>query len=255
MTDQTNDQDLEHHESKPEHDKTPVDFPQPSTISRRVPRMKSPEFLLTMTRAMLETLELRRTLYVLLSGVTAGDGLNFNRAFLLLQDDGARWLRGSLAIGPASLEEAHRIWEEMSDSQLDLNTLMERYDTFSENSGASALSTRINPLRYSLPLPEPTGADSFSAHVYNVSKTLAPVMVNDQSVPMAYSGVTLRNFAVISLALRGTSLGILTVDNAFNKRPIKSHELDDLQAMANLAAIAVERAKLHQRIRKMAERR
>jgi hypothetical protein len=64
--------------------------------------MAGHHFHLTLTQALLESLELRRILYVLLTGVTAGDGLDFNRAFLLLVDEGGRVLQGQFAIGCGS---------------------------------------------------------------------------------------------------------------------------------------------------------
>jgi hypothetical protein len=53
--------------------------------------------------------DLDTRLRLLLTGITSGYGLGFSRAMLFLKD--SDHLRGRLAIGPLSREEANRIWE------------------------------------------------------------------------------------------------------------------------------------------------
>jgi len=73
-------------------------------------------------------LTLEQILQAVLICVTAGQGLRFNRAFLLLVDDVEGELRGELAIGPGTAEEASRIWEDLADEQADLYEMMTTYD-------------------------------------------------------------------------------------------------------------------------------
>jgi predicted DNA-binding ribbon-helix-helix protein len=67
------------------------------------------EFRSTVTTAMLGTLDLEQILYVILSGITSGDGLGFNRAILFLVDEAGRSLRVTMALGPADEESAQKI--------------------------------------------------------------------------------------------------------------------------------------------------
>src|SRR5439155_15334168 len=55
------------------------------------------------------TMNLAEVLHLILVGATAGPGLRFNRAFLLLADPTGRALEGRLAIGPSDGAEAGRI--------------------------------------------------------------------------------------------------------------------------------------------------
>ena len=57
--------------------------------------IKELSFQFVVTRAMLQTVELDRILYIILSGITHGDGLNFNRAILFLAWDRRNELRVS----------------------------------------------------------------------------------------------------------------------------------------------------------------
>ena len=73
-------------------------------------------------------LTLEQVLQAILICVTAGEGLRFNRAFLLLVDDEQEILRGEIAIGPSSAEEASRIWHDLADERTDLYEMMTSYD-------------------------------------------------------------------------------------------------------------------------------
>jgi diguanylate cyclase (GGDEF)-like protein len=215
---------------------------------------RAPDFQLTLTRALLESLELRRILYVILSGITAGDGLNLNRAFLLLEDEGGRMLSGQLAIGPESDAEAHRIWTAMTAERFTLRTVMEQYDQWNRDGRAAALSTQFQRVQLPLPLPE-APPEPCLALLAAALREQAPRVVNAQelAVPGA-PDLVLFQAAVVPLVLAERTIGLILVDNRYNERPIDPAELDDLSTLANLAAVAVERARLHERIRAMAER-
>ncbi|MFW6366855.1 MAG: PAS domain-containing protein, partial [Spirochaetota bacterium] len=54
--------------------------------------------------------EVDRVLFGILTAVTSGSGLGFNRAMLFLYNDDKKALCGKMAVGPDSLEEAVKIW-------------------------------------------------------------------------------------------------------------------------------------------------
>jgi diguanylate cyclase (GGDEF)-like protein len=70
---------------------------------------------------------------------------------------------------------------------------------------------------------------------------------------LASSSIELCHYAIVPLMLAERVVGVLFVDNPFNNRTVLAAELDDLLALTNLAAIAVERARLYERLRRMAE--
>ncbi|MCB9637727.1 MAG: GGDEF domain-containing protein [Myxococcales bacterium] len=212
--------------------------------------MQSADFWLTMTRAMLSTLEFEQILYILLSGSTAGDGLNFNRAWLFLKDEEEPILRGKIAIGPASKEEAHRIWEALEAERFDLSALVKRYEAFEKDPDASALSARMKEIEISLP---PQRRSVFGRLLADVLEQAQPVFLNDEIVQLPQLRIPLKQVAFVPLCAEEQILGVLVVDNSYNLRPIEASELDILHTVANLAAIAVERARLHSRVRYLAE--
>jgi GAF domain-containing protein len=67
--------------------------------------------------------DLETTLRIILTCVTSGYSIGFNRAFLFLLGDDGKRLRGVLAVGPGSPQEASEIWkaiEEKSDNLQDV---------------------------------------------------------------------------------------------------------------------------------------
>ena len=212
---------------------------------------RAPDFQLTLTRALLETLDPGRILYVILSGITAGDGLGFNRAFLLLADEGDRALRGHLAIGPETRSEASRIWEAMEAESFDLARVMTRYDEFCADPRASRLVRLVENLSLTLPLTP--GRDIFLGLLHRVLTEHQPQRVNGMEVGFTPTPLSLKNFALAPLLAEDRVLGVIVVDNRWSDRAVTEPELNDLQSLANLAAVAVQRAQLHEHIKRMAD--
>ncbi len=73
-----------------------------------------------------ESLELVPTLYALLTGVTASDGLGLNRAMIFrIDEDDPSVLRGIAAVGPANAQEAERVWRHVESKVPGLSALYE----------------------------------------------------------------------------------------------------------------------------------
>ena len=81
--------------------------------------------LYEISNAMRTTLDLKHILYIILTGVTAHNGLGFNRAILFLVNHVDRCLEPQMAIGPESLEHAQKIWEYISDENQHLDDLIQ----------------------------------------------------------------------------------------------------------------------------------
>ena len=73
-------------------------------------RLAELTILYEVSRALQRTLSQRKALQTILVGVSAGPGLAFNRAFVLLVDEKEKALLGRLAVGPESPEAASIIF-------------------------------------------------------------------------------------------------------------------------------------------------
>ncbi|MDX9720640.1 MAG: sensor domain-containing diguanylate cyclase [Myxococcota bacterium] len=221
--------------------------------------LKELKFQLTVTRGMLAALDLDQILHIIMSGITHGDGLNFNRAVLFLTRERRSELRTSSAIGPANEEEAHRIWEAIEDIGLDLQSLIDSYGA-AQDPRAQALTRALSDVSIHIEAAAPEL--DWSQHelplVHVVARCAAKreMLVSNDHVA-AYqttSGEWLRfsPFALVPIALQESMLGVVLVDNAYNQRPINANDQRALSTLANLAAIAIEKAQLHMRLAEMA---
>ncbi len=67
--------------------------------------------------AMQGVLERDKLLHLILTCVTAGFAIGFNRAFIFLLNESRNELQGIMGVGPQSRDEAFRIWAELSSGQ------------------------------------------------------------------------------------------------------------------------------------------
>lgn len=233
------------------------------TASSNQPLHRELRFQLTVTRAMLGTLELDQILYIILTGITHGDGLGFNRAFLFLADEESQELRASTAAGPADEIEAHRIWEAMEAQELDLEKILDQFAASAEDSQARRLAHRLAgfviPLSASAPK---VGDDEQDVPVQaliarcaqkkepyfsNTITAIYPPLDDEAGEPILFNQI-----AVVPLLLRDSVLGVILADNRYSRRQIQPEEMRGLVTLGNLAAIAIEKARLHQRLKEMA---
>lgn len=221
---------------------------------------KELSFQLAVTRAMLKTVELDQILYIILSGITHGDGLNFNRAILFLAWDRRNELRVSRSAGPSSGEEAHRIWEGIKAEKLNLENLFDRYSTSLGN--PQYLTSRL--VGFSVKLDEAKPLDSLDAMHFELQDiishcvaTRAPLCINgieaDYHDWLTGDFLTFKNFACVPIFLNGEVFGVILTDNIYNSRIIHNDELRGLTGVANLASIALERAILYRCLQEMAQ--
>lgn len=68
--------------------------------------------------------DLETTLRIILTCVTSGYSLGFNRAFIFMLDEEGAVLRGVLAVGPGGAEEAREIWEDINQRTQSLDDIV-----------------------------------------------------------------------------------------------------------------------------------
>ncbi|MGH9869923.1 MAG: sensor histidine kinase [Candidatus Polarisedimenticolia bacterium] len=190
------------------------------------------------------SVELDEILNRILVGVTAGQGLRFNRAFLLLVEEGERCLRGRLAIGPDNAEEAARVWKDLDHERL---TLREMLMTYSHN--VPGVGNRVKGIisRLRVPLEE-------TSHV--LVRALRPGGgrvfrrgEEDPSGRQVADVLGVDRFALVPILSRSGPVGVLLADNAITGRSIDQADLDILRLFANHAGTAIEKARLYRHIR------
>ncbi|HET9298835.1 MAG TPA: ATP-binding protein, partial [Candidatus Polarisedimenticolaceae bacterium] len=193
--------------------------------------------------ALQSAVELEETLRRVLVGATAGQGLRFNRAFLLLVDEAAGELRGRLAIGPSDPEEAHRIWSALARTNPSLKNLLHRYQPVVEPDSA-----RVNEIvhRLSASLTDPDGFLVRCLRGRRTVRVVDGIEAGEQTPvePSLLDLLEVRSFVAVPLRTEMNPVGLLLADNAITSRPIEEEDVEDLELLAIQAGLAIERARL-----------
>jgi len=189
------------------------------------------------------TLELDKVLHLVLTCVTAGHALGFNRAFMFLLNEEKEWLEGQLAVGPASREEASRIWHDLS---VEPHTLEELLDRATPGEGDDQLTGLIKEIR--IPLEN---------HTHVLVRTLTerrPIVVTDPAAEKSTSGqliekLALSEFVCAPLVTRDELLGVIVADNKYSGLRIDRGHVELLEMFCGQAALTIANAKAYRRIR------
>ena len=193
-------------------------------------------------KVLTSTLNLEEILQIVLIGVTAGQGLAFNRAFLLLLDQRGNRLEGKMAIGPSDPEEAKRIWDSLSAKEQSLEEVLRSYKDALKGKDILVnrvvrelkvhVSDRKNPLIQSM----------LSKRAFAVSRS------EERSAEDLFDLLGTDHFAVAPLISKDKMLGVIIADNLITRKAIEEDDIKLLSIYANHAAAAIESSQLYQEL-------
>jgi len=195
--------------------------------------------LFFISSAMRGSLELDRLLRMILTAVTMSDGLGFNRSILFLVDEEKNALRGAMGVGPASPDEAGHIWTGLSLNQRTLPDIIEEIEQ-------SPLKKESFFDRLAKGLEVPLEEETVLAKAVNEKRAFNVTDVNREFSMDArlVQHLGTQAYAVVPLVSRDKAIGVLWVDNLFNRRPITEEDMKFLGAFSNQTASAIENARL-----------
>ncbi|MFH1996512.1 MAG: diguanylate cyclase [Candidatus Omnitrophota bacterium] len=193
------------------------------------------------SNAMRTTLKLDQIFYIILTALTAHEGLGFNRAMLFLVKEDGCLLEGVMGIGPHSGEEADKIWKAISQERMtSLEDFIAAYDNFKKNpdSGLNSVVKNIKiPIREDMGVLAKTILEGMP---FEITTEEARKMVIEEFAAMLET----EYFVTVPLRAKDKILGAILVDNIFNKKPITKSEMRILTMFANHAGLAIENSRL-----------
>lgn len=198
--------------------------------------------LYEVSNAMRTTLKLDQVFYIILTGLTAHEGLGFNRAMLFLVNAKENMLEGVMGIGPHSAEEAGKIWHSLSQSEMTLDDFVSAYDTFKRDP-ESKLNTIVKGMK--IPLREDMGVLALTileGMPFEITTEEAKKKVDPDIIRMLNTNF----FVTVPLKAKDRVLGAILVDNVFNKKPITKNDVRMLTMFANHAGLAIENSRLYE---------
>ena len=195
--------------------------------------------------AMQETMHLDALLEVILTGVTFGGGLGFNRAILLLVDESRNVLEGCMGVGPGSGEEAARVWTAVGSTTQSLrDVIAERRADLRHGADGP-----FNRLARSLVIPLRPGAGVLALTALEGRPFRITDARKDPRISPEWEGrLDVDEFASVPLVAKGKVVGVIVVDNKFNRKPITDEDLEFLSVFAIQAGLAVESARMYTRL-------
>jgi signal transduction histidine kinase/DNA-binding response OmpR family regulator len=196
---------------------------------------------LKMNSVYLSTVELDEILQAILVGITAEEGLRFNRAFLAIFEEEGKVLQGKLAIGSECRDEAARIWTELREKKLDFLEIVNSIKKSCLNG-----DTKVTQLIKSLQVPV---TDSDHILIRSALERRSILVENGKAdVPVAEDLIELLSedtFVVVPLFSPSKSLGVIIADHFVTHDPLSKDHIKSLEIFANQASLAIEHSRLY----------
>jgi PAS domain S-box-containing protein len=188
------------------------------------------------------TLSLNKLLRMILTVITMGEGLGFNRAALFLLDEETNTLKGKMAVGPSSFEEAWQIWSSLSKSKKSLYEVLEEMSTKElEEDSLFEITCKniVIPLDNNTPMVKAV-KEKKVFNIKDVSKEEVDPIIIQQLGSFAY--------AIVPLISKEKTIGTIWVDNLFTHKPITEQDINFLKGFADQVAGAIENAWIFEKV-------
>lgn len=193
--------------------------------------------------ALSTTLNTDQILEMILIGVTADQGLGFNRAFLLLLNEEKNHLVGKMALGTSNSQDAKKIWEELSKKKLTLKEVLRSYRKTTKQKDIE-VKRIIENLKISM--------DDDENLLVQAVKKRSPInsmqILEHQSNRSLIKLLGTQKSAVVPLVIKDKAIGVIIADNFITSKSIKDEDVKLLQIFASQASIAIENSKLYNRL-------
>jgi len=231
-----------------------VELPQALVLTQDVTeqetRVEQLSLLRELSQILQGTLDSERLYHVILLCVTTGHALGFNRAFLFIRNRATGTLDAQMAVGPASREDAFKIWSELSAQGRGLHDLL-RDLTQLPKKESMPLFPLIRNLRYSL--------DDSSEIVVRTALEKKEQVVTDSAhdprvTPRFRQTFGSAEFVSVPLIVKGAVVGAILADNLYSGRGIKDEHVKLMTLFASQAALAIENAETYADLQKSLER-
>ncbi len=215
--------------------------------------------LVRLTRALSEVFEKsdnpEEILHALLSAITAGESLGFNRAFVMLFDENGD-LTGYMATGPVSPEEADRIWRDLEEKKLTLEEIINSYSPERVEEHRKKFAFILQHLKCT---KEELNAPSCIIGKALNSQKASLISVDEiPEIPDYIKILGSDEIAIVPLEVGRKKFGIILADNFITKSRISKTTLLILESFALQASTALSKAyyvkEMQNKIRELEEK-
>lgn len=190
-------------------------------------------FFYELTKAMRITLRLEEITYIILTGLTAHEGLGFNRAVVFVVDESDEKLKGYMGIGPMDSQEAAEIWQHIKDEKKDLYDLIDDYNRIKLTKKKPKFMEFVQSMSFPLK-PE-------DALIHQIFKDKDVVHFQKKTMPQfeeaaLIKALNLEDCLIAPIWMKDQPTGLVIVDNNITKKEITA---EDVKIFAMFLAQAV----------------
>jgi signal transduction histidine kinase len=196
------------------------------------------------SQSFFQPFSLEDNLLVILTALTSGSGVGFNRAMLFLKE-GDR-LRGEMWLGPRTPEEAGYIWEVLSTPGIGYVEIIE-HNRALISKNEDTLSNRIKNLVFNMDEESCARFPAFAAcnkEIYLVRDAFNEPLVDRRFLEL----VQVDEFLCIPLVARDEVFGEIVLDNSFTHVPITPGDVKLASLCALIASNYIYSTTLHERL-------
>ncbi len=169
--------------------------------------------------------DLETTLRIILSCVTSGYSLGFNRAFIFLLDEEGNTLRGVLAVGPRNMEEAQQIWDDIEQKTQSLDDIVSA-SRMGGREGDRELTDLVRDIRVTVG----DGASLLDECLSECSPIVADrSCLDEQDVLRRLDSGT---FVCVPIMTAGQAIGLIVADNLITGERPTEEQTNLLRALA-----------------------
>lgn len=210
-------------------------------IKEELEKTRSQLYILyELNKAMRTTLRLEEIVYIILTGLTAHEGLSFNRAILFLVDGETKKINGFMGIGPMYMQEATSIWRSIEQQKMDLYDLIKTYHRIKEETVKPKFMEYVQSLSFDL--------NESSGFLYSTLWERGTLHIKDGKAaelkddPLIVK-LQLGEFLIASLWIKDKPEGVIIVDNYVTKKPINEADIRIFNMFVEQAAGAIENSR------------
>jgi signal transduction histidine kinase/PAS domain-containing protein len=198
------------------------------------------------------SLDVDKVLSTVLTCITAGSALGFNRAFVFLFDPARERLVGRMALGPSSPEEAGHIWSDISQREVSLEEML------AEDGAPERIEKPLQRQTRNLELHPKNPCFPLLTRAFEEKRALltgrddwfqcqpdAPQSQRDEADAFA-ALLCASEMVVAPLVTKEEIVGVIFADNLYSGTSIGDDDIQMLDTLAQQACLAIDNAQTYE---------